>query len=162
MKFCPQCGNELQSIEVDGKSRLACVDKQCGYVYWNNPVPVVAALINYDGSYLIARNARWPEGIYSVITGYLEENETPEQAVVREVQEELGLTARSNQFIGHYSFFKKNQLILCYEVVAAGELVLNHELTDVKRLSREELMAYDFSPLYITQQIIRDWLAKND
>jgi NADH pyrophosphatase NudC (nudix superfamily) len=47
-----------------------------------NPVPVVAALIEYQGKIVLARNAQWPEGMFSLVTGYLEKHETPEDAVV--------------------------------------------------------------------------------
>ena len=77
--------------------------------------------------------------------------------MVREVAEELGLEGKIKRFIGHYSFFEKNQLILCYEIEAAGALKLNHELLEMKQLSPEELSDYDFRPLYITEKIIEDW-----
>jgi len=157
MKYCPCCGSQLQTRDVDGVNRQACVESQCGYVFWNNPVPVVAGLVAYEGGYVIANNTQWPKGIYSLITGYLEENETPEMAVLREVAEELGLQGEINRYIGHYSFFRKNQLILCFEVAAWGSLKLGEELDDVKVLSRQELSEYDFRPLNITEQIIRDW-----
>ena len=130
-------------------------------MYWNNPVPVVAALIEYDGNYIIARNVQWPRRIYSLISGYLEAGETPQQAVVREVGEELGLSAKIIRWLGNYAFFEKNQLILCYEVQAWGALKTNHELADVKLLRRDEFAAYDFSPLTITQQILTDWKNLN-
>ena len=119
----------------------------------------MAGLVEYEGNYVIANNAKWPKGIYSLITGYLEENETPEKAILREVSEELGLEGEIKRYIGHYSFFKKNQLILCFEVAAWGRLILNHELVDKKLLSHKELSEYDFRPLSITEQIIQDWRA---
>lgn len=155
MKFCPECGSKIALKEIDGAKRFVC--EGCNYIHWNNPAPVVAALVHYEGKYIIARNTLWPRGIFSVITGYLEQNETPEQAVLREVEEELGLSGRIKRFIGNYTFFEKNQVILCYEVEAEGEISTNHELAEVKVLLPDELKAYDFSPLYITEQIVRDW-----
>ena len=81
MNYCPNCGSKLQPKEMEEVSRLACLADNCGFVYWNNPVPVVAALVRHDGKYIVARNAQWPKGVFSLITGYLEENETPEQAM---------------------------------------------------------------------------------
>lgn len=159
MTYCPQCGATLRARIIDDVTRLICNNTSCGYVHWNNPVPVVAALVRHDGDYLIARNAQWPANIFSVITGYLEQNETPEQAVLREVTEELGLNGRVRRHIGNYVFFEKNQLILCYEVDADGRVKLNHELAEFKRLSAEALKTYNFEPLYITQAIVRDWMA---
>jgi len=161
MKFCPECGSNLTSRSIDDVNRLVCSNAGCHFIYWNNPVPVVAALVKNNEHYIIAHNKAWPKGIYSLITGYLEQNETPEQAVIRETREELGLDAEIIRYIGHYSFFKKNQLILCYELTASGTVTLNHELSDWKSLTPEQLTEYDFRPLSITQQIIRDWREQN-
>lgn len=157
MKFCPECGSALQQKLIDGVERLTCSKHDCHFVHWNNPVPVVAALVQHEGKYIIARNVQWPAQIYSVITGYLEAGEAPEQAVVREVHEELGLDGQIVRFIGNYAFYKKNQLILAYEVQASGSVVTNHELAEVKLLSPAELAEYDFGPLLVTKRIIQDW-----
>ncbi|MDH5323942.1 MAG: NUDIX domain-containing protein [Gammaproteobacteria bacterium] len=157
MKFCPKCGHELSTEIIDNVNRHVCTNHECKNILWNNPIPVVAALVELDGHYVIARNRAWPEGIFSVITGYLEQSECPQEAVVREVKEELGLEGRVKRLIGNYMFKEKNQIILCYEVIATGAIVLNHELAQSKTLSPAELASYDFSPLYITQNIIEDW-----
>ncbi len=157
MKYCPYCASELHYTKIDVSQRLVCSNQQCSYVFWNNPVPVVAALVKFDGKYIFARNVQWPEHIFSVISGYLEAGETPEQAVLREVGEELGLTGEIVQHLGNYTFVEKNQLILGYEVIATGTISTNHEIADYKLLSGKEIAAYDFGPLNITQQVINDW-----
>jgi NADH pyrophosphatase NudC (nudix superfamily) len=157
MKYCSECGNELTPKQIDGNTRYVCSSGECGYVYWNNPIPVVAALVTYNGKYIIARNSGWPKGVFSVITGYLEREESPEDAVLREVSEELGLNGAIKRHIGNYSFNEKNQVILCYEIEATGNIEINHELVEFKELSPKELREYDFSPLYITEKIKRDW-----
>ena len=157
MKFCPECGNPVQVKHIDGADRFICSNNQCNYVHWNNPVPVVAALVKLNSKYIIARNAQWPKGIFSLITGYLEAGEDVESAVLREVNEELGLEGVIVQYLGHYTFREKNQIILAFEVAATGEIQTNHELAEIKQLSVEELLNYDFQPLYITEQIINAW-----
>ncbi len=162
MKYCSDCGTELITQIIDGESRAACSNDTCSYVLWDNPVPVVAALVELDGSYVIARNTLWPEGVFSIIAGYLEKNETPEQAVIRELEEELGLSGTITRYIGSYSFFEKNQLILAYEVSASGNIEINHELAEIKLLSKIELNEYDFAPLEITEQVVADWSTFDD
>lgn len=161
MKFCLKCGSELNAKDIDGHERYVCSNEGCGFIYWNNPIPVVAALVAHNDKYIVARNTLWPKGIFSVITGYLETNETPEEAVTREVFEELGLAGKIKRHVGNYAFKEKNQVILCYEVEASGTIETNHELAEIKRLSPEELAGYDFSPLYITEEIIDDWVKLN-
>ena len=122
-------------------------------------MPVVAVLVKHYGQYLVARNVAWPEGVFSFITGYLEQGEAPEQCAIREVAEELGLIASDPRLIGNYYYEKKNQVLLCYQVNATGLIVTNHELAEVKSLSAGELAEYDFSPLYLTQKIISDLIS---
>lgn len=129
-------------------------------MHWDNPVPVVAALVEYQGKIVLARNSQWPDGMFSLVTGYLERNETPEEAVVREVKEELGLDSKVQEFIGRYSFIEKNQIILAHWAVATGELKTGNEITEVKLLSREELKLWQFGRLALTSAITTQWLEK--
>lgn len=157
MHYCPQCGNKLTAARIDGADRLLCNQNSCAYIFWNNPIPVVVALVRYQDKYIIARNTAWPERIFSLIAGYLEQGENPAAAVQREVKEELGLQAETINFLGHYDFTEKNQLIIAYEVHANGNLVTNQELAEIKKLTATELLQYDFRPLTITEAVIKDW-----
>jgi NAD+ diphosphatase len=161
MNYCPQCGSELVTGVIDDAPRHVCPNGSCGFVFWDNPVPVVAALVKVDDKYVIARNRSWPREIFSVLTGYLEQGEVPEEAVLREVSEELGVQGEVTRFIGNYMFKEKNQLILAYEVAASGIIKTNQELAEIRQLSPEALSTYDFRPLYITEQLIRDWKNSN-
>lgn len=157
MKFCPLCTRKLESRNLDDNERLACPDETCGFVFWDNPIPVVAALVKHQGQYVVARNQQWPEGIFSLITGFLERGETPEQGVVRETKEEFGLDAEVSHFLGLHYYKEHNQLIIAFELDARGELSTNHEIAETKRLSPGELAQYNFHPLYITEKIIEQW-----
>ena len=157
MKYCSKCGSELNAALIDGSKRYVCSSEICDFIFWNNPIPVVAAIVKLNDKYIIARNTSWPKRIFSLITGYLEEGESPEVAVIREVSEELGLNGTITRHIGNYTFKEKNQVILCYEVEASGSVVTNHEIAEIKELTASEFSEYDFSPLYITEKIKLDW-----
>lgn len=156
MKFCPQCGTVLRKKQIDELERLAC-KRSCGYVHWNNPTPVVAALVRCNGKFIIARNAKWPEGMFSLIAGFLEAFEAPEPAILRETQEELGLTGQSATFIGHYTFPQRNQIIMAYLVEATGELKLNpDELVEALELTADELKAFPFENTRLASLVIKE------
>jgi len=155
MNFCPQCGSPVEERPVDGVVRKACTGAGCGFVHWDNPTPVVMALVEVEGRYVLARNVQWPGGMFSVIAGFLERGEAPEDAVLREVEEELGVRGSEAIFLNHYSLFSRNQLLLAYLVRAAGTVRLNEELAEALLLSRDELLAYDFGPLHIPADIVR-------
>lgn len=155
MKFCPQCGAHLRKKKIDDLERLAC-NKACGYVYWDNPTPVVAALVRCNDKFILARNAKWPEGTFSLIAGFLEAFEAPEPAILRETQEELGLMGHSATFIGHYTFPQRNQIIMAYLVEATGEMKLNPaELLEAVELSADELKAFDFGNLRLGPLVVQ-------
>lgn len=160
MKFCPQCGSALSKQQIDDLERLAC-SRTCGYVYWDNPIPVVAAIVRCNGKFILARNYKWPTGTFSLIAGFLEAFESPIPAILRETQEELGLTGQSAHFIGHYTSPQRNQIILAYLVEATGELNLNkQELLEAVELSAEELKAFDFGHLRLGPLVVEALFSK--
>ncbi|MFO1372181.1 MAG: NUDIX domain-containing protein [Candidatus Competibacteraceae bacterium] len=153
--FCPQCGNPLHIATLNGKLRQRCSIAACSYIHWDNPIPIVAAIVEVAGNVILARNRSWPEKMYGLITGFLEKGETPEAAVQREVREELALSADAAHFIGYYPFFEMNQLILAFHVPARGEITLGEELVEVKQVPVGRLKPWSFGTGYA----VRDWLA---
>ena len=151
--FCPRCAQPLAPGEYGGTTRLGCA---CGFVHWDNPVPVVAAIVEHEGGVILARNRDWPEKMFGLITGFLEKDETPEAAVAREVKEELSLDALASEFVGLYPFARRNELIIAYHVPAAGEIRLNDELIDYRRIAPEKLRPWEFG----TGLALRDWLER--
>ncbi len=156
MKFCPKCGGDLAPAEIDGQTHLTCSSNSCDYVFWDNPIPVVAALVEQEGAVILVRNKAWPPKMFGLVTGFLEKGETPESGVLREVKEELGLDGRIVDLIGIYSFFEMNQLILAFHVQVEGQVVLGEELAELKMLPPQKLRPWAFG----TGHAIKDWLEK--
>ncbi len=158
MNFCPICAAPLMTKDLGGLPRRACPSPDCEFVHWDNPLPVVAALVEYDGKIVLARNHAWPEKKFGLITGFLERDETPEAAVAREVKEELDLTAGRVSLIGVYAFQRNNEVIIAYHVPASGSIVLNEELAEFRLVSPEKLQPWDFG----TGLAVRDWLKRKE
>lgn len=153
-RYCPRCGGPLQPSELGGLPRLACADVGCGFVHWDNPVPVVAALVEHEGMIVLARNRAWPEKMFGLVTGFLERDEDPRLAVAREVQEELDLEVGRAALIGVYPFPRNHEVIIAYHVVARGVIRLNEELAEYRRIAPEKLRDWDYG----TGLAVRDWL----
>lgn len=152
-RYCPCCTAPLDRVERDGVERLVC--PRCDFVRWENPVPVVAAIVEHEGKIVLARNALWPPGMFALITGFMEKtDDTPEGAVLREVKEELGLAGEVAGFVGHYRFQRMNQLILAYHVRAAGSITLDAELAEYRRVPPPELRPWPGA----TGDALRDWM----
>ena len=141
-----------------GLDRQACTSGSCGYVHWDNPVPVVAAIVEHEGDIILARNVAWPGNFFALITGYLEKNDpSPEIGARREVKEELNLDAQEVTFVGHYPFARQNQLIIAYHVVATGEIRLNEELAEYRRVPPAQARYWPAA----TGLALRDWLLRS-
>jgi NADH pyrophosphatase NudC (nudix superfamily) len=154
-KFCPVCAGSLVLRADNGDSqkiRLACPDGH--WTHWDNPLPVLAALVEFDGKILLARNAAWPERTFSLITGFMERGETPEQGVARELKEETNLDADVVSLIGVYEFIRKNELIIAYHVKASGEIRLSEELLEYRLIAPETLRPWRGT----TGEATADWL----
>ena len=153
-RFCPLCGRSLIEAKIDGVFRQKCQGEGCAFVWWDNPLPVVAAVVEHDGMVLIARNRAWPEKMFGLVTGFLEKGESPADAVLREVREEIGLDGTVAGFIGVYSFFQHNQVIIAYHVMTSGEVRLGDELVEYRLLPPEKVRPWPLG----TGQALSDWL----
>jgi NAD+ diphosphatase len=154
VRFCPHCAAPLTQVQLGGASRAACAQPDCGYVHWDNPIPVVAAIVEHEGRVVLARNRAWPENMYGLVTGFLERGESPQQGVAREVKEELDLDALATNLVGVYPFERKNELIIAYHVEAAGVISLNEELVDYRAIAPARLRPWKFG----TGLALADWL----
>ena len=115
-------------FEHDGRDRLKCSNSECGWVHWNNPTPVVAAIVERNENVVLVRNVGWPKSWFGLVTGFLEANEAPEDGICREIQEELGLEVVNPRLIGVYPFRRMNQVIIAYHVEAhEGEICIDPE-----------------------------------
>jgi NAD+ diphosphatase len=155
-RFCPRCAAPLAQRRVQGEVRSAC-SANCGYIHYDNPTPVVAAIVEHNGMVVLAHNRAWPQTLrsfYGLITGFLERAESPEQCALREVKEELDLVGTAATLIGVYPFEQMNQVIIAYHVLANGTVALNHELDDCRHVPLGECTAWSSG----TGLALRDWL----
>jgi len=156
-RFCPQCATVLELITQaeDGgdKQRLRCPD--CGFTHWNNPVPVLAAVIEYGDKILLARNAAWTAKAYALITGFMEAGESPQEGITREILEETSLRADTLALIGVYDFQRMNQVIIAYHASCSGTVRLSPELVDYRLFRPEDVLCWPAGTGYA----LADWLT---
>lgn len=152
-RFCPHCAAPLVPGRHGERERLACT--VCGWVHWDNPTPVVAAVVELDGRLLLARNRAWPEKMFALVTGFLERDEHPAQAVLREVKEETDLDADHATLIGACEFRRMNQVILGYHVVARGTVRLSEELAEFRLIEPARVRCWRGA----TGELLAQWLA---
>ena len=156
-KFCPLCAEPLEAKSIGGEERRQCASKECEFVFWNNPTPVLAAITHRNEEVILIQAIGWPRHWYSLVTGFHEAGETAEEGVLREVKEELGLDGTVESLVGVYSFFEMNQVIIAYDVlVDDGDINLDtNELVDYKIVKTQDLKTWPSG----TGQAAKDWLA---
>ncbi len=156
MRFCPHCRESLVQKEIDEKMRLSCSKDSCGYVFWDSPTPVIAAIVEHNGMIIFARNKEWPENMFGLISGFLEKDESTDSGILREIHEELGLDGEIVELIGLYPFSMMNQLLIVYYVSCKGDIKIGEELAEIKAVLPEEIEPWEIG----TGPAVLDWMKK--
>ena len=91
MNYCPRCTTPLETQVLNALPRRVC--RSCGFIYWNNPLPVAGAVvIDFRGHILLARRSEEPrKGYWNLPAGFMEWGESAEAGARREVAEETGI-----------------------------------------------------------------------
>lgn len=157
--YCPKCGSEC-FMENNEKSKR-CHD--CGFTYYfNSSAAVVAVIENSKGEILVARRAKEPaKGTYDLPGGFLDLNETAEEAVKREVYEETCLTVISLNYLFSipniyvYSGFEVHTLDLFYKcnVNEFSNLKAQDDVSELKFIASEDLNPEDFGLISIRKAV---------
>jgi 8-oxo-dGTP diphosphatase len=88
--FCQRCGHEMNRAIIGGRERPVC--PKCGYVLFKNPVPGVGVLVEMQGGVVLIRRGHEPKkGLWALPAGFIEADESIEEAARRECQEETNL-----------------------------------------------------------------------
>ena len=153
--YCPKCSHALSKSDVEGVPRVHCPHPGCGFVHYDNPTPVVAAIVQRDDDVILIQNKGWPGTWFGLVSGFLERKEDPAVAVLREVDEELGFKAELQSLVGVYGFPEMNQVIMVYHVVVSGDVVMGDELEAFKMVPISKLIPWKMG----TGQAVKDWLA---
>lgn len=118
--FCSRCGTGL---EFDNRDRcLLCL--QCQYRSYPKISPCVIVAIYRDSRILLAQSHRHRNNMFSCLAGFIECGESAEEAIVREVKEEVGIEVTNIRYIGSQAWPFPHQLMLGYVAeYKAGEIV---------------------------------------
>lgn len=98
-RFCPRCGGTLEPRSAGHE--LHCRD--CGKAQFprTDPAVIMAVVDDETGEVLLGRQSSWPENRYSTLAGFLEPGESFEDAVRREVLEEVGVEVGRVDYFGN-------------------------------------------------------------
>ncbi len=166
-RFCGRCGSPTESREA-GHVRV-CASPDCGAPCFPRTDPAVIMLV-HDGAgrILLGRQRMWRAGQHSVLAGFVEPGESLEQAVAREVKEEVGITVTDIAYHSSQPWPFPSSIMLGFVARALDvELRVNRaELDHAAWYSREELRNSPENDSFrlprrdsISRRLIEDWLA---
>lgn len=137
-KFCAKCG-AASVMSMAGWQR-GCV--ACDGQHFPRTDPVVIMLITHGNSVLMGRSPGWPDGMYSLLAGFVEPGESLEAAVRREVLEEAGIKVGQVDYLASQPWPFPNSLMFgCKGVALSEEITIDPvEIEDAIWVSREEMM----------------------
>jgi len=158
-RYCPRCGNPLDSrvLKAGEPSRLVC--SACAFVFFLDPKIAAGVVFSYDGGILLLQRAIHPSyGKWVFPGGYVDRGETLEAAALREVQEESGLVVRLTRLLGAYSFPDNPVIVVAYAGdVTGGSLKIDDESLAVRSFPPAEI-PWDQLAFPSTVQVLKDYL----
>src|SRR3954470_14007678 len=165
-RFCANCGHATAS----GEAGYVRVCPNCGVKNHPRIDPVVITLVHDGDRVLLGRNANWPERRFSCLAGFVEPGESLEEAVVREVGEEAGVTVGDVRYVSSQPWPFPASLMLGFECAYAGGEPHPHdrELQAVQWFTRDELRRAAAGggdtaippPLAIARRLMDGWLRR--
>jgi NAD+ diphosphatase len=165
-RFCANCGAPTQVVQ--GGWRRDC--KACEAQHFPRTDPVVIMLAAHGDRCVLGRAGRFLPNMWSCLAGYVEPGESIEDAVRREVREEVGIDCGRVRYFGSQPWpFPTSLMIGCYAEARSREIVVDRgELEDARWFDREEAAAMLLRrhpdglttppPMAIAHHIIRAWL----
>lgn len=160
LTFCPICGHTLITREEGGRMRPAC--DNCGYVHYVNPVPGVGLLIEMNGGVVLVQRGNPPhKGEWTLPSGFVEADESAEEAAIREAEEETGLQVEIIELMGINSFPEGppvSGIMIFYRLKPiGGELRAGDDAADVRVFMPTEM---PLLPFRTHREIMAEWLEK--
>ncbi len=137
-RFCANCGAP-SAIAAAGWRRDCAA---CGRQHFPRTDPVVIMLVIHGNDLLIGRSHGWPEGMYSLLAGFMEPGETVEAAVRREVAEETGIRIGRVRYLASQPWpFPSSLMLGCLAQAESRAITIDDgEIEDARWISREQLL----------------------
>jgi NAD+ diphosphatase len=134
---CPRCGERTERIANEWGKQCP----RCRYEHYPHLHPAVIVLVHDGDRCLLARKAGWAPGRYALVAGFVDNGESLESAVAREVKEEVGVEVTDIQYVGSQNWPFPSQLMVGFLARYAGGTVAcdPEELEDARWFPADQL-----------------------
>jgi NAD+ diphosphatase len=135
--YCGSCGLPTLLSQTE----IAKICQRCQKIIYPTYSPAIIVLIERNDQILLARSSHFSKGVYSTLAGFVDPGESCEEAITREVFEEVGIQIKEIEYFGSQSWPFPNSFMLGFRAkYASGELCINlNEIEDAKWFSINEL-----------------------
>ena len=166
-RFCGVCGHATASRQ--GGHVRACLNQRCGAQHFPRTDPAVIMLIHDGERCVLGRQKIWPPGMHSTLAGFVEPGESLEEAVAREVYEEVGLEVGEVTYHSSQPWPFPSSIMLGFHATAAHAplRIDEEELGGAAWFTREALRTSPENETFrlprrdsIARRLIEDWLAE--
>jgi NAD+ diphosphatase len=107
--YCPACGSS--DITFGDNKKFSC--RECAFSYYHNVAAAVGAMLEYGGKIILIRRAKEPgKGKLDLPGGFVDPKESAEEAVIREIKEELQIEIKEPKYLGSYPNIYKYEDVL--------------------------------------------------
>ncbi len=156
-RFCGRCGTPLRTKSAERAKECP----QCGLLHFPRLAPAIIVLVEQGSKLLLARSRHFMPGMFSVLAGFVEPGESLEEAVVREVREEVGIDVKDIKYFGSQPWPFPHSLMIGFTATyAGGEITIDDtEIEDAGWFSVDDLPRIP-GKISIARKLIDSFLAK--
>ena len=155
-QYCSRCGAPLKAKMIERAKE--CL--KCGALYFPRLAPAIIVLVERGNQLLLARSRHFISGMYSVIAGFVEPGETLEEAVVRELREEVGIAVKNIHYFDSQAWPFPHSLMIGFTATyAGGDISLSDsEIEDAGWFTSQDLPTLP-GKISISRKLI-DWFLQ--
>lgn len=158
--YCGVCG--APTLPQAGGHVRRCIAEACAAEHFPRTDPAIIVLVHDGDRALLHRQPHWPEGMWSVLAGFVEPGESLEEAVAREMAEEAGVRVDSVTYRASQPWPFPASLMVGFTARYAGGAVVidRHELDDARWFTKAEIAAFDGTTRFLPRKdSIARWLV---
>ena len=166
-RYCGTCG--ALTVSAEGGHQRRCTNESCGHIHFPRTDPAVIMLVTSGDKVLLGRQRAWAPGMHSTLAGFVEPGESLEEAVAREVMEEVGVPVTDVEYHSSQPWPFPASIMLGFTARALDERIVidPQEIDAAAWFTREELRAAPEDERLrlprrdsIAYRLIRDWIEE--
>jgi ADP-ribose pyrophosphatase YjhB (NUDIX family) len=163
-RYCPRCGGSRLSMqEKFGRERMTCAT--CGFIFFRDPKVGAGVFLEQDGRVLLIKRGVNPGmDLWCLPSGFIEHDESPEVAAVREAKEETGLDVALAELMGLHSYLdpaRGNGILILYRArPVGGTLAPGDDAKEARYFAPDELPSPGQIAFRTHRIVLYDWKAR--